>query len=74
MFEIVDSEKKAIKLRDRANITAPKKVFCPLIKDQCDPDCVCFCRAKYKRGASTIKDEWIVDGGSCNNHMFHGVD
>ena len=74
MFEIVDSEKKAIYLRDKANITALKKVFCPLIRDQCDPDCVCFCRARCRQNTGNICKEWIVEGGYCNNHMFRGVD
>ena len=72
MYEIVNSDKKAISLRDRANIVAPKKVFCPLTKDQCQPDCVCFLKAKYRRTLGDVSAEWIIEGGYCDNHMFHG--
>lgn len=46
--------------------------FCPLLKDHCNRDCVCFNRLSvHNKGAST--KPWKVDNVlGCANKMFFG--
>ena len=73
MYEIVDSEEEAIKLQNRVNTIDAKEKFCPLINDNCNPECVCFLKATHRKtNYPNQKEQYIVQNGFCNNNMFHG--
>lgn len=56
--------------------------FCPLIKDLCRSDCICFMRPYYDCYATRIeadtiasienKDVWYVEDGKCAAYMSTG--
>lgn len=51
-----------------------KDVFCPIIKDMCRMDCVCY----EKAGVANVKNNgvvrWYVEDGFCSNAMFVGYE
>ena len=67
MYEVVDDEKTARNLQYKANNIDAKKLFCPLINKQCNPECVCFLKATISK---KDKGRYVVDKGYCNNEMF----
>ena len=47
-------------------------MFCPLIKEKCNPYCVCFHRPNIEK-SSTVRGEWVVvDNVGCFNYMLMG--
>jgi hypothetical protein len=59
------TEKEAEDIRLRKSIEQTEK-FCPLIKDQCTSNCVCF----YQGNIDQIKDEFYLSSPGCINGMF----
>jgi hypothetical protein len=53
------------------------KTYCPLIKDMCRPDCVCWIEGRITR-FSTYKpkegeeETYFIRGNECGNYMFFG--
>ena len=54
---------------ERLKLITSDPTFCPLIKDYCNHQCVCYLHPRLR----IIKtDEYGVYPGRCDNCMFHG--
>ena len=45
--------------------------FCPLIKDNCRMDCVCFVKAEIWK-PSSLSDTYFFSEHHCISHMLNG--
>ena len=64
-----DTKKEAQQaLKDNATLFETKH-FCPLTRDLCRTDCVCFFSPKVSQ---TTNRKWVIRSGACNNYMFFG--
>ena len=79
MTEYYETEATADRAADEINEDNRNRVylnepFCPLLRENCKPNCVCFEKAYAKevhdRGTNTSYYE--IRGNCCTNNMFFG--
>jgi hypothetical protein len=73
--EKFDTEEAAQEKADRLNKHVAPEKFCPLIKDTCRKDCVCWEPASVidESGPfATIQGPFSIIGFHCTNVMFAG--
>ena len=65
---IYHDEEKARKVLE-AFQKKPLLYFCPLIRDFCRTDCICYIEPRM---TSQPTGSWVVYPGACDNAMFFG--
>ncbi len=65
----LEEAKKMVQARNHNTILYLK--FCPLIKDKCNPECVCFEISRFAvRRIYGKDDEYTITIPRCDNAMF----
>lgn len=70
------TKEEAQKKCDEINLLAEqKRQFCPMIKEKCNTECVCFNRVA-PRNTHPENDQtyYVIDNAGCLNAMFYGFE